>query len=170
MSGSGTQKTDVDGQVAWVFDLNKCMGCPTCSIACHDLWTNDEDTKDQWWCTVSTKPGEGHPKGWEEMGGGYDEDGNLILGERPTDETTHDHVEHNWNPNEANQGENPEILPEEKPDWTFNWEEDEGAGEHPNSWHFYLPKICMQCSHASCVEACPEDAIFKRDEDGIVVI
>lgn len=158
------------GQVAWVFDLNKCMGCPTCTTACHDLWTNDPDTKDQWWCTVETKPSEGHPKGWESMGGGYDGDGNLVLGERPTDGTTHDQVEYTWDPDELTEGENPTLEPDERPDWTFNWEEDEGAGEHPNSWHFYLPKICMQCSKPSCVEACPEDAIVKRDEDGVVVI
>ena len=26
-------------QLAWVFDLNKCIGCQTCSVACRVRWT-----------------------------------------------------------------------------------------------------------------------------------
>ncbi|RMG75074.1 MAG: hypothetical protein D6722_01565, partial [Bacteroidetes bacterium] len=29
-------------QVAMVFDLNKCLGCQTCVIACKTLWTRNE--------------------------------------------------------------------------------------------------------------------------------
>ena len=29
-------------QLAWVYDLNKCIGCQTCSVACKVLWTQDE--------------------------------------------------------------------------------------------------------------------------------
>ena len=58
-------------QLAWVFDLNKCIGCQTCSVACKMLWTQDEGTEHQWWMTVNTQPGQGTPKGWEGMGGGY---------------------------------------------------------------------------------------------------
>ncbi len=29
-------------QMAMVFDLNKCIGCQTCSVACKVLWTNEE--------------------------------------------------------------------------------------------------------------------------------
>ncbi len=29
-------------QAAMVFDLNKCMGCQTCSVACKVLWTRDK--------------------------------------------------------------------------------------------------------------------------------
>ena len=28
-------------QVAMVFDLNKCLGCQTCVVACKTLWTRD---------------------------------------------------------------------------------------------------------------------------------
>ena len=59
-------------QIAWVYDLNKCIGCQTCSVACKVLWTRDEGEKHEWWCSVNTQPGLGTPKGWETMGGGVD--------------------------------------------------------------------------------------------------
>jgi nitrate reductase beta subunit len=75
-------------QLAWVFDLNKCIGCQTCSVACKVLWPNeDKGTEAMWWMTVNTQPGQGTPRGWEEMGGGY-QDGKLELGRAATDEET----------------------------------------------------------------------------------
>ena len=35
---------------------------------------------------------------------------------------------------------------------------------------FYLPRICNHCINPSCVAACPSGAIYKRGEDGIVLI
>lgn len=35
---------------------------------------------------------------------------------------------------------------------------------------FYLPRICNHCLNACCVAACPSGAIYKRGEDGIVLI
>ena len=51
-----------------------------------------------------------------------------------------------------------------------NWEEDQGGGDYPNSYYFYLPRICNHCTNPACVEACPRGAIYKREEDGIVLI
>ncbi len=34
----------------------------------------------------------------------------------------------------------------------------------------YLPRICNHCLNAACVAACPSGAIYKRGEDGIVLI
>ena len=37
-------------QIAFVFDLNKCIGCQTCSVACKVLWHQEaEGTDNQWW-------------------------------------------------------------------------------------------------------------------------
>jgi nitrate reductase beta subunit len=36
--------------------------------------------------------------------------------------------------------------------------------------HFYLPRICNHCLNAGCVAACPAGAIYKRGEDGIVLV
>src|SRR3970282_2595684 len=58
-------------QLAMVMDLNKCLGCQTCSIACKRLWTREEGMDHMWWNTVNTMPGLGTPKGWEKMGGGF---------------------------------------------------------------------------------------------------
>ncbi|OLS27119.1 MAG: Respiratory nitrate reductase 1 beta chain [Candidatus Heimdallarchaeota archaeon LC_3] len=35
---------------------------------------------------------------------------------------------------------------------------------------FYLPRICNHCTNPACVAACPAGAIYKRGEDGIVLI
>jgi nitrate reductase / nitrite oxidoreductase, beta subunit len=35
---------------------------------------------------------------------------------------------------------------------------------------FYLPRICNHCLNAGCVAACPSGAIYKRGEDGIVLV
>ena len=34
----------------------------------------------------------------------------------------------------------------------------------------YLPRVCNHCLNPACVAACPSGAIYKRDEDGVVVI
>lgn len=34
----------------------------------------------------------------------------------------------------------------------------------------YLPRLCEHCLNPSCVAACPSGAIYKREEDGIVLI
>lgn len=35
---------------------------------------------------------------------------------------------------------------------------------------FYLPRICNHCVNPTCLAACPQGAIYKRGEDGIVLI
>ena len=47
----------------------------------------------------------------------------------------------------------------------------EGASlpEH-KSWFFYLQRICNHCGYPACLAACPRKAIYKRPEDGIVLI
>ncbi|NCP02652.1 MAG: nitrate reductase subunit beta [Deltaproteobacteria bacterium] len=35
---------------------------------------------------------------------------------------------------------------------------------------FHLPRICNHCSNPACVASCPSGAIYKRGEDGIVLI
>jgi nitrate reductase beta subunit len=34
----------------------------------------------------------------------------------------------------------------------------------------YLPRICNHCANPSCVAACPSGAMYKRGEDGVVLI
>ena len=35
---------------------------------------------------------------------------------------------------------------------------------------FYLPRICEHCLNPSCAASCPSGAIYKREEDGIVLV
>ena len=158
-------------QIAMVFDLNKCMGCQTCSVACKVLWTREEGEEHQWWCTVNTQPGLGAPKGWEDMGGG------LVDGKpNPGRQATRAEFGGGWtfNYQEAfyeGKGRSVHLRPEEDGSsaWGPNWDEDQGGGEYPNSYYFYLPRLCNHCTRPACAEACPTGAMYKRREDGIVL-
>jgi len=35
---------------------------------------------------------------------------------------------------------------------------------------FYLPRLCEHCLNPACVASCPSGALYKRDEDGIVLV
>jgi nitrate reductase beta subunit len=37
-------------------------------------------------------------------------------------------------------------------------------------WFFYLQRICNHCTYPGCLAACPRNAIYKRPEDGVVLI
>jgi nitrate reductase beta subunit len=77
----------------------------------------------------------------------------------------------------------------EKITWGPNWEDDlagefhkrskdknmdniqkEMYGQFEHTFHMYLPRICNHCLNAACVAACPSDSIYKREEDGIVLV
>jgi steroid C-25 hydroxylase beta subunit len=158
-------------QLAWVFDLNKCIGCQTCSVSCKVLWAQDEGTEHMWWMTVNTQPGRGTPRDWEQMGGGYGKNGKVKLGTRPSEEEFGGGWDFNYE--EVLHGGKGRSVSLEKVagsrTWGPNWDEDEGGGEFPNAYFFYLPRLCNHCSQPSCVEACPSGAMFKREEDGLVL-
>jgi ethylbenzene hydroxylase subunit beta/complex iron-sulfur molybdoenzyme family reductase subunit beta len=174
-------------QLAMVMDLNKCIGCQLCSMACKNIWTKKEGREYMWWNTVNTMPGKGTPKNIENLGGGYkvkefkDEFQKRsvrepILGKLPTRKEfgdlwkfNHDEVVNSkWGTVKLT-AKNPDGT---EPDWSMNWDEDQGALgiDYPNSFFFYLPRICNHCTYAPCIDACPRHAIYKREEDGVVLI
>jgi len=159
-------------QLAWVYDLNKCIGCQTCSVACKVLWTHEEEgAAAQWWMTVNTQPGAGTPRNWEAMGGGYDAHGKLQLGQLPSAEDFGGGWDFNYD-DVLRGGQGRRVHLQKKPgspSWGMNWDEDEGGGEFPNAYFFYLPRMCNHCSEPACLEACPSGALFKREEDGLVL-
>jgi ethylbenzene hydroxylase subunit beta/complex iron-sulfur molybdoenzyme family reductase subunit beta len=168
MSGEERQAAH---QIAWVFDLNKCSGCQTCSVACKVHWTSDDGTDPMWWCSVSTQPGRGTPRDYEKMGGGYDTGGKLVLGQLPAPEDFGEAWDFNWEEVYFG-GRGREVFFEQtrgRPNWGMNWDEDQGGGEYPNAYFFYLPRLCNHCSKPACLEACPEKAIYKREVDGLVL-
>src|SRR3989338_4729825 len=156
-------------QVAWVFDINKCIACQTCTMACKMTWTSGKGQEYMFWNNVTTKPWGSYPLGWdvrllEKLGA------QKWKGDRYAGKTIFE---------AASSGE--EILgfiPDED-DWLFpNIGEDEvneqvKQGEYikiPHQpWMFYLQRICNHCTYPACLAACPRKAIYKR-EDGIVLI
>ena len=48
--------------------------------------------------------------------------------------------------------------------------EDKVRMEFEQTFMFYLPRICEHCLNPSCAASCPSGAIYKREEDGIVLV
>lgn len=157
-------------QATWIFDTNKCIACQTCSIACKNAWTSGKGQEYMWWNNVETKPWGFYPLGWdvrilEKLGS------QKWKGDKYTGKTIFE---------QAPYGE--EILgfiPEED-DWLApNIGEDEVSAEVKykdyikiphQPWMFYLQRICNHCTYPACLAACSRKAIYKRKEDGIVLI
>ncbi len=57
----------VRAQFALVFNLDKCIGCHTCSVTCKNVWTNRKGVEYAWFNNVESKPGIGFPKNWEDQ-------------------------------------------------------------------------------------------------------
>lgn len=157
-------------QIAWVFDTNKCIACQTCTIACKNAWTSGKGQEFMFWNNVESKPWGFYPLGWDvRLLGKYGVQrwsGNRFAGKTIFEMAPY--------------GE--EVLgfmPAEE-DFQFpNIGEDEVShlikkGEYikiPHQpWMFYLPRICNHCTFPACLASCPRKAIYKRKEDGIVLI
>jgi nitrate reductase beta subunit len=160
-------------QIAWVFDTNKCIACQTCSIACKMTWSSGRGQEYMFWNNVETKPYGGYPTAWDlavldKIGPGSWKNGvyqgktvfeaadgraEKIAGVLPSDD--------DWS--HPNIGEDV-IAGGEMPRGAHI-----GTDTHP-LWFFYMPRICNHCTHPACLAACPRQAIYKRKEDGIVLI
>ncbi|MBI4807213.1 MAG: 4Fe-4S dicluster domain-containing protein [Desulfovibrio sp.] len=160
-------------QWAIVFDLNKCIACQTCTLACKTTWTSGKGQEYMFWNNVETKPYGAYPMAWdlnvlEKLGrqdwaknGTYS--GKTIFEAAPASER----VVH--------------FAPTDE-DWMYpNVGEDDCAGQlnaqgeyidqlPHDQWFFYLPRTCAHCTYPACLAACPRKAIYKREEDGIVLI
>jgi DMSO reductase family type II enzyme iron-sulfur subunit len=133
-----------------------------------------------YWANVETRPGQGYPRRWDRVGGGFEE-GELTPSEMPTlEDYGHAYVfDHDRRLFRGAQGgpagppgpagEKP-VMPHVAPYNGPNWDEDIGARNGEDPYYFYLPRICNHCTHPACLEACPRKAIYKREEDGIVLI
>jgi nitrate reductase beta subunit len=72
----------IRAQIGMVLNLDKCIGCHTCSVTCKNVWTNREGMEYAWFNNVETKPGIGYPKEWENQkrwNGGWVRTGNGRL-------------------------------------------------------------------------------------------
>src|SRR3546814_18444486 len=55
-------------------------------------------------------------------------------------------------------------------DYNFEGIEKEIYGHFEKTFMMYLPRLCEHCLNPSCLASCPSGAIYKREEDGIVLI
>ncbi|MET9365137.1 nitrate reductase subunit beta [Streptomyces sp. NPDC006632] len=207
----------VMAQVAMVMNLDKCIGCHTCSVTCKQTWTNRAGTEYAWFNNVETRPGQGYPRGHEDQekwkGGWRLRSGRLVprsggrarrlatLFANPELPTLADYYEP-WTYDyetltSAPLGDDvptarPRSLIDGRPTevtWGPNWDDDLGGGpehlagdpvlrqmnesvrlEYEQAFMFYLPRICEHCLNPSCVAVCPSGALYKRIEDGIVLV
>ena len=57
----------IRAQIGMVLNLDKCIGCHTCSITCKNVWTSRGGMEYAWFNNVETKPGLGYPRNWEDQ-------------------------------------------------------------------------------------------------------
>jgi len=205
-------------QMAMVMNLDKCIGCHTCSVTCKQAWTNRSGVEYVWFNNVETRPGQGYPRTYEDQErwqGGWklSRSGRLQLraGSRlknlltifsspklPSIEEYYEPWTYDYEnlttapaqkdipvarPKSLISGENMAIK------WSANWDDDLAGGpaltasdpilakvsekvklEFEQTFMFYLPRICEHCLNPSCAASCPSGAIYKRSEDGIVLV
>jgi nitrate reductase beta subunit len=157
-------------QFAMIMDLNKCIACQTCTVACKTTWTPGRGQEYMFWNNVETKPYGFYPLGWDvnilDKLGVQDMSGPAYKG-KTLFEAAPD--------GEKVLGYLPDDLDYAHP----NIGEDDSAGlmtqgaalnvPHMN-WMYYMPRICNHCTYPACLGACPRQSVYKRPEDGIVLI
>ncbi|HMM82008.1 MAG TPA: nitrate reductase subunit beta, partial [Terrimesophilobacter sp.] len=57
----------VMAQMSMVMNLDKCIGCHTCSVTCKQVWTNRDGMEYVWFNNVETRPGLGYPRRYEDQ-------------------------------------------------------------------------------------------------------
>ena len=208
----------VMAQLAMVMNLDKCIGCHTCSVTCKQAWTNRSGVEYVWFNNVETRPGQGYPRTYENQErweGGWVRDSRgrlrlraggrfkklLNIFSNPKMPSIQDYYEP-WtydyeNLTTAPLGEHMPVAPPRslisgepmKVTWSANWDDNLGGSpeilagdpvlaqvsekirlELEQAFMFYLPRICEHCLNPSCVASCPSGAMYKRAEDGIVLV
>jgi nitrate reductase / nitrite oxidoreductase, beta subunit len=175
-----------DRQFAFVFNLNRCIGCQTCTMACKSTWTFSKGQEHMWWNNVETKPYGGYPQFWDVKILKQLEEANPE-GQKWNKDTFEGKTIFEAGAKHAGEASKRVLgyLPTDE-EWRFpNIYEDNAVGpkgkessyvkegvELPKhkTWFFYLARICNHCTYPGCLAACPRDAIYKRPEDGVVLV
>jgi nitrate reductase / nitrite oxidoreductase, beta subunit len=207
---------NVRAQLVMVFNLDKCIGCHTCSISCKNIWTDRKGAEYMWWNNVETKPGVGYPKKWENQQifkGGWITDGRKLklraMGKGPTllnmfFQPNMPKLEDYYEPFDfdysnlykAPPGSDQPVAEAfsqvsgkriEEIQGGPNWDDDLSGSQlyaaedvnledrkiiedYGRIFMHYLPRICNHCLNPACVASCPSRALYKRGEDGVVLV
>ncbi|MBI2149070.1 MAG: nitrate oxidoreductase subunit beta [Acidobacteria bacterium] len=183
-------------QFAFVFNINRCIACQSCTMACKSTWTFSKGQENMWWANVETKPYGGYPQFWDvkilDLLNRVNPDGQRWTGDASDDPksmygrfsgmTVFEAVQKSI---ETQSSRVLGYLPADD-EWTSpNIYEDNPRGKNGarnklhetgeqlpvhNTWFFYLARICNHCTYPACLAACPRKAIYKRPEDGIVLL
>ena len=209
----------IRAQVAMVLNLDKCIGCHTCSITCKNVWTSRDGVEYAWFNNVETKPGIGYPKEWENQDkwqGGWKRNAsgkieprqggklkvlanlfanpNLPAIDEYYEPFTFDYEHLQKAPlSQTPPTARPvSVLTGKKMDkihWGPNWEDDLGGefssrgrdklfddvqkemySTFENTFMMYLPRLCEHCLNPACVASCPSGSVYKREDDGVVLV
>ena len=209
----------IRAQVAMVLNLDKCIGCHTCSVTCKNVWTSRDGIEYAWFNNVETKPGIGYPKEWENQDkwqGGWKRNANGTLEPRqggklkilanlfanPNLPQIDDYYEpFTYDYEHLQKAPLVQTPPTARPvsvltgrkmekiEWGPNWEDDLGGefasrgrdklfddvqkemySTFENTFMMYLPRLCEHCLNPTCVASCPSGSIYKREDDGIVLV
>jgi nitrate reductase beta subunit len=157
-------------QFAAIFDTNKCIACQTCTLACKTTWTSGKGQEYMLWNNVETKPYGFYPLAWDlnllEKLGAQNWDGERYTGRTIFEAAEAGERVLGWRPDEMDYA-NPNVGEDDCANGV-----EKGAyfsGVH-NAWFFYLARICNHCTYPACLASCPRGSIYKRPEDGIVLI
>jgi len=157
-------------QFAAVFDTNKCIACQTCTLACKTTWTTGKGQEYMLWNNVESKPYGCYPLSWDlkllEMLGGERWRGNIYEGQTIFESAPAGERVLGWKPTSDDY-----AYPNTGED-DCTGQVDKGASitlPHMN-WFFYLARICNHCTYPACLSSCPRGSIYKRPEDGIVLL
>jgi nitrate reductase / nitrite oxidoreductase, beta subunit len=205
-------------QLGMVMNLDKCIGCHTCSVTCKQTWTNRSGVEYVWFNNVETRPGLGYPRRYEDQDHWQ---GGWTLGRRgrlrlrqggrtsrmlrifsnprlPSLQEYYEPWSYDYDTlirapaQEHTPVARPVSLIDGRPvkiEWSANWDDDLGGAteyapsdpvlaqvsetvrfEYESAFMFHLPRICEHCLNPSCVASCPSGAMYKRVEDGIVLV
>lgn len=208
----------IRAQIGMVLNLDKCIGCHTCSITCKNVWTNRDGVEYAWFNNVESKPGVGYPIDWENQsrwkGGWVRKNGRLIpriggkvgllskIFANPNMPQIDDYYDpYDLDYDHLQKASNSKAQPIARPYSKItglrinkiqsgpNWEDDLSGdfatrskdsnfadiakdiyGKFEQTFLAYLPRLCEHCLNPACVATCPSGAIYKREEDGIVLI
>ncbi|HUE69817.1 MAG TPA: 4Fe-4S dicluster domain-containing protein [Pirellulaceae bacterium] len=184
-------------QFAFVFNPNRCIGCQTCTMACKSTWTFSKGQELMWWNNVESKPYGGYPQHWDakllEMLEAANPGGQVwnTAEKEPEDKpygtfqgkTIFEAAEKNIGPDGAQKAlgylptddewRHPNIYEDTPTGDMFQKDSQYGGSatlpEH-KVWFFHLARICNHCTYPGCLASCPRNAIYKRPEDGIVLV